>query len=126
MKLVTAILSYLKFVLVPPFAALVIWVFTSFSSSFVRFVVPMLENASSIFYQVADSFFASDGWQVDYAYNLGMAVQNCTYYVGNWIYGFQGWIDFGKIVNTVLSIVLIELAYVIVRFTVRLLTLFQH
>lgn len=130
MKYVVSILAHLKFFLVPPFAALLIWFMTSFSASMVKYVVPRVEEMIFSLQDVAVLYYnANPESQLgafaqmynDFSSSMIVLIQ----YLGNWIYGLSQWFPLDMVVNTAATLLLLQIAYVIVRYIVKLATFGQ-
>lgn len=130
MKYLLSALTWFKYVLIPPFGALLIWFMTSFSSSMTHYVLPYLGNLVTYLYSKCGEFILTDEMQGGGARNkVYWAVYNgmvsCVNMVGNLVYGLNGWVDVGLIVNTLVTLLIIEMSYLALRFVLKLITVGQ-
>lgn len=130
MKYLLSALTWFKYVLIPPFGALLIWFMTSFSSSMTRYVLPYLGNLVAYLYSKCGEYILTDGMQGTGAQNkVYWAVYNgmvsCVNMVGNLVYGLNAWVDVGLIVNTLVTLLIIEMSYLALRFVLKLITVGQ-
>lgn len=130
MKFLLSALTWFKYVLIPPFGALLIWFMTSFSSSMTRYVLPWLGNMVTYLYSFCGEWILTQDMQgggsrnqVYWAVYNGMV--SCVNLVGNVVYGLNAWFDVGLVVNTLVTILVIELSYVALRFVLKLITVGQ-
>lgn len=130
MKYLLSALTWFKYVLIPPFGALLIWLMTSFSSSLTRYVLPWLGDAMTTLYAKCGEWMVVDGMQGNGARNqIYWAVYNgmisTINAIGNVIYGLNAWFDVSLVVNTLVTLLVVEMAYVSLRFVLKLITLGQ-
>lgn len=123
MKVLATILSYFKYVLLPPFAALLIWVYTSFASSLLNYYPKLIELLDS----QLKTWDASN-------HTLSDATVLETFYLGlRYIIGFlekiivslNYWLPVEIMVNVAATAILISLSFAIFRIFVKFVTVGQ-
>lgn len=123
MKILATILSYFKYVLLPPFAALLIWVYTSFASSLLNYYPKLIG--------LLDAQLMT--WDATNNTQSNMSVLQSFFYGLRYVVGFlekiivslNYWIPVEIMVNVAATAILISLSFAIFRIFVKFVTIGQ-
>ena len=123
MKHLAAILAYFKYAILAPFAALVIWSFTSFSSACIRFyprIIQMLDVQLQT-WDVANHELSEFTVLEMFYYGL----YNVLGFIEKLVVSLNFWLPVEIIVNVTATAILISIGFFIFRVFIKLLTLGQ-
>lgn len=120
MKKLLRLLVYWKAALIPPFGALLIWILTSLSSSFLRYYPTMINwlDASQQIYTSPDGNTKI----------MSVVIWNITYivqFLERLIVSLNYWLPMEVLINLIAASIVASLGFFIVRVFVKLITLGQ-